>query len=81
MDLAGVGIGVDSAGNAYISGTLEGSDASLPATSGAYQPRHPGGRTGGVVVKLNPAGSAALHVTYLGGTGKSRDRERPFRFH
>jgi hypothetical protein len=61
---AGDGIAVDSTG-AYIVGTTESSN--FPTMS-AYQSTY-GGNTDAFVTKLNPAGSALLYSTYLGGSG------------
>ncbi|WP_285578846.1 SBBP repeat-containing protein [Actinoallomurus iriomotensis] len=61
----GVGIAVDSSGNAYVTGDT---DSTNFPTSRAVQPR-PGGRTDAFVTKLNPAGTGLVYSTYLGGTG------------
>jgi hypothetical protein len=75
----GTGIAVDSSGNAYVTGiTLS---TNYP-TANAFQPAHGGGDCGGgqvhyytfpcydaFVTKLNPAGSALVYSTYLGGSG------------
>jgi hypothetical protein len=66
-------IAVDSAGNAYLSG--ESSSPDLPRSSGALP--HPpivfqtAGNTLAFVAKLNPAGTALLYCTYLGGSKTS----------
>jgi Bacterial Ig-like domain (group 3)/Beta-propeller repeat len=61
----GNGIAVDSAGSAYVIGTTDSINFprvnSLQATSG--------GDYDAFVFKLNPAGSALLYSTYLGGSG------------
>jgi PKD repeat protein len=61
----GSGIAVDSAGNAYVVGVTYSSD--FP-TVNALQPTLRGSRDA-FVAKLNPAGSALVYSTYLGGTG------------
>jgi hypothetical protein len=61
---AGDGIAVDSTG-AYVVGTTESSN--FP-TQSALQSTY-GGDTDAFVTKLNPAGSALLYSTYLGGSG------------
>ena len=61
-------IAVDAGGNAYITGDTESYD--FPTTLGAFQPAHAAGtEVDGFVVKLNPAGSALVYSTYLGGSG------------
>ncbi len=60
----GIGIAVDSLGNAYVAGQT--GSAGL-ATPGAAQTASAGG-TKGFVAKLNPAGAAFEYLTYIGGT-------------
>jgi uncharacterized protein (TIGR03437 family) len=70
-------IAVDAAGNAYLAGATF--DPSFPATTGAYQTTFGGPYQPGVTyplpptdvfaLKLNPAGSALVWATYIGGTG------------
>jgi hypothetical protein len=66
----GFGIAVDGLDNAYVTGLTYSID--FPTTPGSYQPvcpskDCPGGEA--FVSKVNPAGSALLYSTYLGGTG------------
>jgi hypothetical protein len=66
----GAGIAVDSASNAYVIGTTYSTD--FPTTSGAFQTAC--GDAGclkpdAFVAKINPAGSALVYSTYLGGSG------------
>jgi hypothetical protein len=61
-------IAVDAAGNAYIAGDTYSSDFPV---SNAFQGSSGGGQDG-FVAKLNPAGSALLWSTYLGGNGDDR---------
>src|SRR5207249_2788411 len=65
-DDAGRGIAVDASGNAYITGFTASSD--FPTTAGASQIAFGGGAFDAFVVKLNPAGSARVYATYLGGS-------------
>ena len=70
------GVAVDSAGDAYVTGATN--SANFP-TLNAFQPNYAGGLCAvapntfpcydAFVAKLNPAGSALIYSTYLGGTG------------
>jgi hypothetical protein len=66
---AGTDIAVDSSGDAYIVGSTYSSN--FPTTTGAFQTTNKaaaaGGNTG-FVAKVNPAGTALLYSTYLGGS-------------
>jgi hypothetical protein len=62
----GTGIAVDADGNAHIIGNA--SSDNFPTTPGAFQPTYGGGGDA-FVSKLNPAGSALVYSTYLGGSG------------
>ena len=73
-DDRGVGIAVDTLGNAYVTGNTISSN--FPVTPGAFQSTYGGGVVtdiyeggDGFVVKLNPTASQALFSTYLGGRG------------
>src|SRR5258706_347616 len=59
----GNGIAVDSGGNAYVTGITFSTD--FPTTAGAFQSAVSGGA---FVTKLDPAGSALVYSTYLGGS-------------
>ncbi len=59
------GVALDSAGNAYITGTT--SSADFPVTANAFQ-RVFKGNADTFVVKLNPAGNAFIYSTLLGGS-------------
>jgi hypothetical protein len=61
------GIGVDSLGKAYITGTTSSTD--FP-TINPLQPAYGGGSDDAFVAKLNAAGSALVYSTYLGGSGE-----------
>jgi hypothetical protein len=73
----GSGIAVDSSGNAYVTGRTQASD--FPTTANAFQPASAGSGAGSgfafsnaFVTKLDPAGSALVYSTYLGGTMRMR---------
>jgi hypothetical protein len=65
-----VAIAVDGAGNAYVTGSAESTD--FPTTPGAYQAVNHGGvgfnGYDAFVTKLNPAGTALVYSTFLGGS-------------
>ncbi len=58
------GIAVDSAGDAYITGSTDSDD--FPTTAGAFQTESNGDGGNAFVAKLNPTGSALVYSTYLG---------------
>lgn len=58
---------LDSAQNMYVTGTTE--NTAFPTTPGAFDTTYNGGHDG-FVTKLNPAGSALVFSTFLGGTAK-----------
>lgn len=63
----GIGIVVDSVGNAYATGYT--SSSSFPTTNGAYDTSYYSGGSpdlDGFILKLNPSGSALLYSTYFG---------------
>ncbi|MGI8955910.1 MAG: SBBP repeat-containing protein [Chthoniobacterales bacterium] len=60
------GIAVDSAGNAYVTGSTNSTN--FP-TANAIQPTFGGGTRDAFVTKINAAGSALSYSTYLGGSG------------
>ena len=66
---SGLAIAVDASGDAYVVGSSYSTN--FPVTAGAYQATNKAaaqsGSTG-FVVKINPAGTALLYGTYLGGT-------------
>lgn len=61
----GMGIAVDAAGAAYISGRTESWD--FPTTTGAFDTS--GGSGDAFVTKLSADGSSLVYSTYLGGSG------------
>lgn len=62
----GEGIAVDGSGNVYLGGSTGSFD--FPTTPGAYQTT-PRGGFDAFITKLNPAGSALIFSTYMGGSG------------
>ena len=62
---AGLGIAVDSSGNAYVIGTTLSTNFPIVNALQAS----PGGGADAFVAKLNAAGSALVYSTYLGGSG------------
>jgi len=62
-------ITVDADGNAYLTGETDSID--FPTTAGAFQTVN-GGLHDVWVAKLNPAGTAILYSTYLGGDSNDR---------
>jgi hypothetical protein len=62
----GQGIGLDSSGDAYVSGGTSSTD--FPTTAGAFQTTLAGSQNA-FVSKLNGSGSALTYSAYLGGSG------------
>ena len=62
---SGLGLALDSAGSVYVSGGTNSAD--FPTTPGAFD-RTLDGVGDGFVTKLNPAGSALVYSTFLGGS-------------
>ena len=62
----GLGIAVDSAANAYVTG-LTNSNTNFPLKA-ALQPAFGGGTQDAFVTALNPAGNALTYSTFLGGS-------------
>ena len=62
-------LAIDAGGNAYLTGRTSSVD--FPVTPGAAQFTSRGGPSGldAFIAKLNPAGSALVYSTYLGGSG------------
>ncbi|MGE3913031.1 MAG: SBBP repeat-containing protein [Chloroflexota bacterium] len=68
------GIAVDAAGNAYVTGRAESSEATFPNGSGmasftSFDPTHNGGTGDAFVAKVNAAGTALAYVGFVGGNG------------
>jgi hypothetical protein len=74
-DTVASGIAIDALGNAYVTGHTSSSD--FPTTPGAFQ-RTCGGCNvaaflgDAFITKFNPAASALIYSTYLGGSGDDR---------
>jgi len=64
---AGTGIAVDSAGNAYVTGYTDSTEASFPVTVGPDL-TYNGGVYDAFVAKVNPAGTALVYAGYIGGS-------------
>jgi hypothetical protein len=64
-----IGIAVDASGQAHVTGDTTSTD--FPTTAGAIQPVS-GGSFDAFVTKLNAAGSAVVHSTYLGGSDQEQ---------
>jgi hypothetical protein len=68
----GLGVAVDAAGSAYVAGFTDSSD--FPVTAGAYGTAFHGGLCGpspctdAFVAKVDPAGTALVYSTFLGGS-------------
>ncbi|HLX44891.1 MAG TPA: SBBP repeat-containing protein [Bryobacteraceae bacterium] len=62
------GVAVDSSGNLYVTGWTEAINFPI---AGAFQAANDGD-VDAFIVKLNPAGSAIVYATYLGGLGDDR---------
>jgi photosystem II stability/assembly factor-like uncharacterized protein len=63
----GLSLAIDPAGNAYVAGSTHSTD--FP-TVNPLQPAYGGFTSDGFIAKLNPAGSALIYSTYLGGIGE-----------
>jgi len=61
----GLGLALDGAGNAVVTGFTNSSD--FPTTAGAYDTTHNGGEWDGFVFKLAADGGSLLYSTFLGG--------------
>jgi uncharacterized protein (TIGR03437 family) len=70
-----VAMAIDSSGNAYVAAAATPAGFDFPTTAGAYRTSS-SAFAAGVIVKLNPAGSALVYATYLGGNG-AEDKTLP----
>jgi hypothetical protein len=65
-----IGIAVDQAGNAYVTGSTTTPGSSFPGTAGSLiQSTYGGGANDAFVTKINAAGTGFVYSTYLGGSG------------
>ena len=63
----GAGIAVDASGNSYIGGTTQ--SPNFPTTTGAFRRTGAAGNfSDAFVTKLNPAGTALIYSTFVGGS-------------
>ena len=67
-DDEGLGIAVDSAGNAYVTGYTSSTEASFPVTVGPDLTFN-SGTYDAFVAKVNAAGTALVYAGYIGGSG------------
>jgi hypothetical protein len=65
----GLGIAVDGAGAAYVTGFTDDADIDFPTTPGAFDRTHQAGPDDAFVSKLTPTGAALAYSTFLGGSG------------
>lgn len=63
----GAHIAVDDAGNAYLTGTVNSTEATLPVLVGPDMTFN--GDIDAIVAKVNPAGTALIYLGYIGGAG------------
>ncbi len=60
------GVAVDSAGNAYVTGSTVSPD--FPVTTPVFQHAYGGGNADAFVAKLGPTGTTLIYSSFLGGT-------------
>ncbi len=72
-DDRGWGIAVDGAGNAYVTGWTDSTEASFPATGGSDL-TYNGGYNDAFVAKVNATGTSLVYASYIGGSGDDRGR-------
>ena len=75
-DDEGQDIAVDASGNAYVTGSTQQLifPIDFPTTAGAFDTTHNGNHDA-FVTKLNPAGSALVYSTFLGGSNDEHGRD------
>lgn len=62
-----LGIAVDSSGNAYVTGTTDGTN--FPTTAGAFKTTTTSFSTNAFVSKINATGTTLVYSTYISGNG------------
>src|SRR6266540_296903 len=67
----GTGIAVDGAGNAYVTGQTDSTEASFPVLVGPDLTFN-GGLADAFVAKVNAAGTGLVYAGYIGGSGEDR---------
>lgn len=67
VDDFATGIGIDSAGNAYIGGDTDSQQDTFPVRVGPDL-TYGGGETDAYVAKINPSGASLVYCGYVGGT-------------
>ena len=67
----GIGITLDSSGNAFVTGHTLDSATDFPTTAGAFDTTH-NGLEDVFVTKLNPTGSALIYSTFIGGSANDQ---------
>lgn len=67
QDERGMGIAVDTAGNAYVTGATPSTEASFPVTVGPDVTEN--GGIDAYVAKIDPTGTRLIYAGYLGGSG------------
>ena len=73
-DDRGMGIAIDIAGNAYVTGSTDAPGSSFPGTDGSLIQSTLSGVYDAYVTKLNATGTAIIYSTYLGGSGLEEGR-------
>ncbi len=68
----GLGIAVDQAGNAYVTGLTNTPGSGFPGTAGSSLQSMSAGKYDGFVAKVNAAGTALVYASYLGGNGSEQ---------
>jgi hypothetical protein len=63
---SGTGIAVDASGDVYVTGSTV--SANFPIFGSVFQPTYGGGNADAFVTELNPAASALIYSTFLGGS-------------